>query len=288
MGPNLLGLAYFLVRRGRIHTEMSVLAHGDDDFTLITAALAEWHDRDFLMDGLPAGLNLTNATEDISVLLVTGPKSRALFEGLTDADLHGPWLSHQKATVAGKACTLARVSFAGELGWEIHAPMADVPALYQAVRDAGATPFGMYALDRMRLEKGYRAWKQDLSTDYSLMEAGLARFTRYDKGDYTGKVALLAEHQRGVARHARMLTIKGNGHDAPYMSGVFAGDARVGEVTSCGYGYRVDALIALAMVDAEHAEPGTTLDVDIFGERCPATVHGGGALWDPQNERIRA
>ena len=114
------------------------------------------------------------------------------------------------------------------------------------------------------------------------------RFTRFDKGDYPGKVALMAEHQRGVARHARMLTIKGNGHDAPYMSGVFAGDARVGEVTSCGYGYRVDALIALAMVDAEHAEPGTTLDVDIFGERCAATVHGGGALWDPQNERIRA
>ncbi|MEP5155451.1 FAD-dependent oxidoreductase, partial [Planktotalea sp.] len=150
-----MNLAYFADSRGRILTEMSVMRHGEDAFTLITAALAQWHDFDVLNKNLPVGLTLIDHTTEFGTLIVTGPKSRALFEAIgTEADLQSGWLTHQSATVAGVSCTLNRVSFAGELGWEIHAPVADMAGLYDAVLAGGATPFGMYALNSMRIEKG--------------------------------------------------------------------------------------------------------------------------------------
>ena len=166
----------------------------EDHFTLMSAALAQWHDFDVLNKNLPAGLTLTDHTTEYSTLIVTGPKSRALFEALgAEADLSSGWLTHQTAKVAGVDCALNRVSFAGELGWEIHAANANIPALYEAVIGAGATPFGMYALNSMRIEKGYRAWKGDLSTDYTLLEGGMERFVKFDKPqDFPGKAALAA------------------------------------------------------------------------------------------------
>jgi dimethylglycine dehydrogenase len=119
---------------------------------------------------------------------------------------------------------LARVSFAGELGWEIHAANAEIPAIYDAVLGAGAKPFGMFALNSLRIEKGYRAWKGDLSTDYSLLEGGLDRFIRFDKPqDFTGKAALLAEKQRGVKKRFVTLTVDAGAADAPYMSTLWHG-----------------------------------------------------------------
>ncbi|MEM9319944.1 MAG: FAD-dependent oxidoreductase [Pseudomonadota bacterium] len=285
-----MSLAYFPDARGRILTEMSVLRHDDDHFTLITAAGAEWHDRDVLRAGLVDGLSLTEHHSEYSTLIVTGPQSRALFDAIgTDADLQLSWLSHQKARVAGADCLLARVSFAGELGWEIHARSADIPALYGAVLDQGATPFGMFALNSLRLEKGYRAWKGDLSTDYSLLEGGLDRFIRFDKEhDFPGKAALLAEKQRGVSKRCVTLSVDANGMDAPYMSTLWHRGEVVGETTSGAWGYRVGGSVALGMLRSDLIEPGTQLEVDIYGERRTAIVQPDGPLWDPKNERLRA
>ncbi|HHB80245.1 MAG TPA: FAD-dependent oxidoreductase, partial [Aliiroseovarius sp.] len=156
-----MGLGYFPDKRGRIVTEMSIIRHDDDQFSLITAAGAQWHDRELLRDALPldGSIELWDDTVDTDCLIVTGPKSRDLLSAITDGDLTLPWLSRQVAKVAGKHVLLLRVSFAGELGWEIHADNADMPEIYDAVLAGGAKPFGMYALDRLRLEKGYRAWK---------------------------------------------------------------------------------------------------------------------------------
>jgi len=286
-----MNLAYFADDRGRILTEMSVMRHTEDHFTLITAASAQWHDFEVLNDALPDGLALTDHTTDYSTLIVTGPKARDLFAGLhTEADLAAGWLSHQPAKVAGIDCALARVSFAGELGWEIHAENAKIPALYDAVLGAGAVPFGMFALNALRLEKGYRAWKGDLSTDYSLLEGGMDRFIKFDKPqDFPGKAALMAEKQRGVAKRFVTLTLDNPGPaDAPYMSTIRVGDEVAGETTSGGWGYRVDKSIALGMVRADAAVPGTKVTVDIYGERYAATIAEDQPLWDPQNERIRA
>jgi dimethylglycine dehydrogenase len=218
-----LSLAYFPDERGRIVTEMSVARNGEDDFTLITAAAAEWHDLEWLRQDLAPGLELRDRTEDLSTLIVTGPRSRALLAAIAEADLTLPWLSHQLGTVAGRTAALARVSFAGELGWEVHAPVGEMPAIYEAVLEAGAKPFGMWALDSLRIEKCYRAWKSDLSTDYTLLQGGLERFIAWDKPDFRGKAALLAEKQRGVTKRFVPMIVEAGAYDAPYMSTVWRG-----------------------------------------------------------------
>ncbi|MGI9476625.1 MAG: GcvT family protein, partial [Hyphomicrobiaceae bacterium] len=142
-----MGLGYFADERGRIVTEMSIMRTGEDELTLITAAAAQWHDFEVLSRVLPEGLSLTDRTKEFSTLVVTGPKSRELFARISDADLTLPWLTHHEAQVAGRPARLARVSFAGELGWEIHAAIEHIPAMYDAVLDAGAQPYGMYAMN---------------------------------------------------------------------------------------------------------------------------------------------
>lgn len=286
-----MNLAYFPDNRGRILTEMSVMRHGEDFFTLITAASAQWHDFEMLWRaGLPDGVSLSDHTTEYSTLIVTGPKARDLFEKIgTEADLSLGWLSHQPAKVAGINCALARVSFAGELGWEIHAANADIPALYEAVLDAGAKPFGMFALNALRIEKGYRAWKGDLSTDYTLLEGGMERFIKFDKPqDFPGKAALLAEKQAGVKKRFVILKVDAGEADAPYMSTITHDGEVVGETTSGAWGYRVGHSVALAMVRADLATPGTKLDVNIYGDICKATVTGDSPIWDAENARIRA
>jgi dimethylglycine dehydrogenase len=285
-----INLAYFPDSRGRILTEMSVMRHGEDEFTLITAGAAQWHDFELLQKALPAGLSLTDHTREVGTMIVTGPRARALFEEIgSDADLALPWLSHQKATVAGKPCTLVRVSFAGELGWEVHCANADQPAIYEAILAAGAKPFGMWALNSLRLEKGYRAWKGDLSTDYSLLEGGLDRFVKFDKPqDFPGKAALLAEKQRGSKKRFVTLVADAGEADAPYMSTLWHDGKIVGETTSGGWGYRVNASIAFGMLRTDLAVPGTEIEVEIYGERCRAVVQEDQPLWDATNERIRA
>jgi len=286
-----VGLVYFADERGRIVTEMSVTREAEDLFVLVTAAAAQWHDREWLERHMPegAGFTLEDWTDRMSTLIVTGPASRDLLGPLTDADLSLPWLSFQETEVAGRWAALLRVSFAGELGWEIHAENADIPAIYEAILDAGAKPFGMWALNSLRIEKGYRAWKGDLSTDYSLLEGGLERFVKLDKPQaFPGKAAILAEKQRGVAKRFAPLIVEAGAADAPYMSSIWHAGEIVGETTSGAWGYRVGASVALAMLRSDLAVPGTQLEVEIFGERCPATVQPDAPLWDPENERLRA
>ncbi|KMK68718.1 FAD-dependent oxidoreductase [Puniceibacterium sp. IMCC21224] len=285
--PGRVGLAYFPDDRGRILTEMSVIPQSDDSIWLITAAVAQWHDRDVLQRGLPDGVKVDDRSDKYECLLVTGPKARDTLAPLTNADLTLPWLSFQQAQVCGCECVLLRVSFAGELGWEVHCMTDDAPVIWDAVTGTGATPFGMFALNSLRIEKGYRAWKGDLSTDYSLLEGGLDRFIRWDK-EFPGKPALQAEQQQGSAKKFVTLLIDAGDCDAPYMSSLWHSDAVVGETTSGAWGYRVGASVALGMLRADLAVAGTELEVEIYGQRYSAVVQPGQPLWDPENIGLRA
>jgi dimethylglycine dehydrogenase len=269
---------------------MSVMWHGEDHYMLITAATAQWHDYDVLAHDLPEWITLSDRTKDFSTLIVTGPAAREIFTTIgTEADLSLPWLSVQSARIAGRDCGLARVSFAGELGWEIHAAPEDIPALYDAVLAAGAKPFGMYALNSLRIEKGYRAWKGDLSTDYSAIEGGLDRFIRLNKPhDFPGKAVLAAEAQDGPAKRFVTLIVEAGEADAPYMSCIWKDGEIVGETTSGDWGYRVGASVALGMVRSDLATPGTELEVEIYGQMHRAVVQKDEPLWDPENARLRA
>ena len=286
-----IGLIYFTDDRGRVVTEMSAMVHGEEEVGLITAAVAQWHDAELLSRQAPEGITITDHSAEVECLLVTGPKARDILAPLTEGhDLTAPWLGvSMEGTVAGKDCALIRVSFAGELGWEIHCAARDSPAIWEAVTGAGAKPFGMYALNALRIEKGYKAWKGDLSTDYTALELGLDRFIKLDKPqDFPGKAALLNEKQQGSKKAFVALKVQANGCDAPYMATLWNGDEVVGEVTSGAWGYRVGHSVALGMVRPDLASAGTELMVDIYGHMCPATVETDGALWDPKNERIRA
>jgi dimethylglycine dehydrogenase len=292
--PGKIGLGYFADDKGRIVTEMSIMALDEDFFFLITASVAELHDFEWLQKHLPQETQITlqNSTDAFTCQILSGPNARKILAEVTDADLSLPWLSHQSCQIAGRWLQLVRVSFAGELGWELHTKIGDTAVVFDAVWAAGQKhelkPFGMFALDSLRLEKGYRAWKQDLTTDYTILQGGLERFVRWDKPSFKGKAALRNEKQQGVKKRFVTLVVDAGDCDAPYMSTLWHDGKIVGETTSGGFGYRVDKSIALGMIRADLALPGTKVEVEIFGESFPATVQDDQPLWDPRNERLRA
>ncbi|NBR89966.1 MAG: FAD-dependent oxidoreductase [Rhodobacteraceae bacterium] len=286
--PGRIGLCYFPDSRGRVLTEMTVMVHSDEDVGLITAGVAQWHDGEVLSRNAPEGITVSDHSDQVECLIVTGPKAREILAPLTDADLSRSWLSVLAGvTLLGRAVTLVRVSFAGELGWEIHMAPADAPAIWDALREAGVKPVGMWALNSLRIEKAYRAWKGDLSTDYTLLESGLERFIDWSK-EFPGKAALEAEKARGPKKRFTVLKVEARDCDAPYMSTIWHEGQIVGETTSGDWGHRVNASLSLAMIRSDLAQEGQTLEVEIYGERVKATVMGDGPVWDAANERIRA
>jgi dimethylglycine dehydrogenase len=292
--PGRIGLAYFSDDKGRIVTEMSVMMLDEDFFFLITAATAQWHDFEWLRKHLPkdAAFTIDDVTENFSCQILSGPNSRAILAEVSDADLSKGWLTHQSCRIADHWCQLVRVSFAGELGWEIHSKVEDTAVIFDAVWKAGQKhdlkPFGMEALDSLRIEKGYRAWKGDLSTDYTILQGGLDRFVDWAKPDFKGKAALERERQQGVSKRFVLLTVEAGDCDAPYMSTLWHGGKVVGETTSGNWGYRTGKSIALGMLRADLTAAGTQIEVEIYGERFKATVQPDGPLFDPNNERLRA
>jgi len=287
-----LGLAYFADDKGRIVTEMSVARLAEDRVLLITAATAQVHDREWLVAHLEDGCTLIDETDQWSTQILTGPLSREVLAAVSDADLGKGWLTLQTAAIAGREVRLMRVSFAGELGWEIHSKVADTAAVWDAVLVAGGPlglrAFGMFALNSLRIEKGYRAWKGDLSTDYTVLQGGLERFVDWAKPAFRGKAALAAEKQAGVAKRFCTLVVEAGECDPPYMSTIWQDGVVVGETTSGYYGHRVGACIALGMLRADLNVPGVAVEVEVFGVRCAAVVQADAPLWDAKNERIRA
>ncbi len=293
-GVGRIGLGYFADAKGRIVTEMSICRFGEDEILLITAATAQLHDREWLEKSLPqdGSLKIEDKTDEYSCQILSGPNSRAILSALCDADLTRPWLTWQKTKISGRDVTLFRVSFAGELGWELHTRIDDTAAVFDAVWEAGQShglkPFGMFALNSLRLEKGYRAWKGDLSTDYTILQGGLDRFVDWSKAEFRGRQALECERQAGISKRFVTLTVEAGKCDAPYMSTLWHDGIVVGETTSGGWGHRIGKSIALGVVRTDLAVPGTRLEVEIFGERFAATVQPDEPLWDARNERLRA
>jgi dimethylglycine dehydrogenase len=185
-----------------------------------------------------------------------------------------------------------RVNYVGELGWELHIPVEHLLSVYELLVAAGRAfelaHFGLYAMDSLRLEKCYRSWKADLTTEYTPLMASLERFVRLDKeADFIGREALRREAAAGPQERCVPLLIEAGDADAAAVSIVYRGGQRVGLVTSGGYGYRLNRSIALAYVRADLTAGGTELEVEILGDRCRALV-GSEPLYDPHNLRLRS
>lgn len=288
-----IGLGYFADEKGRIVTEMSLARIEQEGVLCISAAAAQWHDREWLERHLPekSDITITDETADYDCFLLTGPHSIDILRECAYGHFDEPWLSVQRGRVDAHDVMFMRVSFAGELGWEIHCRNNVAGEVYDVLMDTGEKhglkQIGMYALDSLRLEKGYRTWKGDLSTDYTVLQAGLNRFIDWSKPDFIGKAALEKEKRTGAEKRFVTLVVEAGDADAPYMSTVWHGEKVVGETTSGGWGHRVDKSIALAMVRGDLAEAGTELEVEIYGERRPAVVQAHQAIFDPENERMR-
>ena len=304
------GLGYFASKHGKILSEMSISRFAEDRFWLIFGAGAYWHDRDLLQHGLLGheGVSIKDETRDYSTFLITGPHSRALLSSVSDADFETDafgWLSHQVITIAGCSIVALRVSFTGELGWELHIPVQHTQKIWERLQEAGKPlhlkPFGMHALESMRLEKGYRAWKGDLTSDYNMFDAGLRRWVHFSKKDFVGREALYAIKDK-PARHFVTLAIEDAPYEAPYedsmggeavyLSPIFSDMScthEAGLILSGGYGHRVNKSLALAVLDAEQdCVIGRKLGVEIVGTVRQAEIIAEGGMYDPENIRLKA
>jgi dimethylglycine dehydrogenase len=292
-----VSLAYALTDDGKLWSEFTITRLGEDHFYIISAAIAATHDMDLLRQGLAADSAITvkDVTADFGTLIIAGPRAREVLGQVTQADLSNagfPWLTAQYIETVSGRCLAMRVNYVGELGWELHAPVAQLPSLYAAIWAAGAAydirDFGLYAMDSLRVDKCYRGWKSDLESGYTPLEASLDRFVDVTKPDFVGKAALAAEHARGAAQRFVPLIFDEDGDaEAPYCAQVFDGDTNVGLTTSGVWSHTLKKSVALAYVKADKAIPGTKLQVNVLGTMRTATVHAE-PLYDPKNQRLRA
>ena len=288
-----IALVHLLSPGGRIQGEMTITRLGDHLFYALSAAAAELRDQDLLTQSLLPGesVRIENVTEQRGVLVVSGPRSREVLAQLTDADLGNDafrWLRGREIRIAGEPVRALRVSYVGELGWELHPPVELMPALYDAVwqagRSFGIANYGLYAVNSMRIEKGYKALSTELTNELNMLEADMARFIQFDKPDFTGKAATLAQAPRPLK--IIYAEVAATDTDARGGEPVLVGDRSIGLITSGAYGHRVKKSLVFACVPPEFTAPGTHFDVLIQGERRAATVLQAPAF-DPDNTRMR-
>ncbi len=287
-----IGLVHPLSRGGRIYGEMTVTRLADDHFYCLSAAAAEQRDLDHMLQSkLPhEDVTICNVTDARGVLVLSGPKARNVLAPLTDADLSNEgirWLSGREIIVAGVPLRALRVSYIGELGWELHPAMSDLPKLYDAIWAAGQTHgivnYGLYAVNAMRMEKGYKGWGSELTNELTMIEADMGRFINFKKDDFVGKAATLAapDRFRIVYGEVDAVDVDPRGGE-PCM----VGDDCVGLTTSGGYGHRVGKSLFFACVPHAQAAPGATFDIILQGERRAARVLADPA-YDPTNAKMK-
>lgn len=288
--------------RGGYESDLTVMRRGSDSFLIVTGTAQPVRDADWIRRQIPAGAAavLTDVTSAHAVLSVMGPQARTLLSRLTDADLGSdafPFASHREIDL-GHATVLAnRMTYVGELGFELYVPAEFAAGVYDALFEAGADlglrDAGYYALEGLRLEKGYRAWGRELDPDVTPFEAGLAFAVDFDKpGGFIGREALL--ERRGTPPRRRVVQLVVGDPEAVAWGGelVLRNGEPVGDLRSAAYGFSLGGPVALAMVRAEGGVDAAYVadgiwEVDIAGRRYPATASLRPA-YDPRGARIKA
>ena len=291
-----VALTHMLSKNGGVRSEFTILREGPQSFYLVGMGSMERHDLDYLNKLRPrdGSVEIQRVTTSTGVLVLAGPHARDVLQSLTDTDLSNtafPWLSGQRISVGAADLRALRVNFVGELGWELHHPIEVQNYLFdllmQAGKPFGIKPFGMRAMDCLRLEKSYRLIPRELSIEYCALESGLDRFVRPEKGSFIGRDALLAWKDKGFQNQFVTLEVHGvTDADARGSEPLHRHGKMVGRCTSGGFGWRLNKSLALAMVHPELAKLGTSFEVLILGKRFEATVIED-SPFDPGNERLR-
>ena len=300
--PGTVVYTQLLNSRAGIECDLTVARMAEGRYYIVTGTGFASHDFHWIRTHVQAGLeaDLTQVTDDYSVISVFGPRSRDLLSSITSDDLDNrafPFGSVREIRIGDTLVTALRITYVGELGWELHVPAASARDVYRAVMAAGethgVTPCGYRAIESLRLEKGYRAWSSDLTPDHTPLQAGLGFAVKLDtNAPFLGREALIEQRQTGLKRRLACFTADDNdvvllGRETIYRDG-----ERVGWLTSGGYGYTVDRSIGYgyvrnpAGVDREYLRTGD-YELEVASRRVPASIHFG-PLYDPRNERIRS
>jgi len=293
-----INLVHMLSLNGGVRAEFTVYKTAPQTYYLVSAGAFESHDHDYLFKLKPedGSVDVQRVTTQAGVLVIAGPKSRDVLQKLTDTDLSNDnfkWLTGKKINVGYATADALRVNFVGELGWELHHPIEMQNYIFDQVMKAGEEfeikPFGIRAMDSMRLEKSYRLIPREMSIEYSAFESGLDRFVRLDKqADFIGKSSLLKWKSSGFDNGFVTLEVLGiKDADARGSEAIYQNGKIVGRATSGGYGWRCEKSLALGIVRLDLTKIGTKLDIEILGEKYKAVVIDE-SPFDSANECLRS
>jgi glycine cleavage system aminomethyltransferase T/glycine/D-amino acid oxidase-like deaminating enzyme len=275
--------------RGGIECDFTVTRLGDERFWIVTGTAFGQHDLAWIREHAGAGVRVEEVTSAYACLGLFGPKARQILQPLTTTPLDFPYMGARELAVGSVPCLALRVTYVGELGWELYCPSEFGLALWETIwepgADLGLVAGGYRAIDSLRLEKGYRVWGSDITPDDTPFEAGLGFAVKLDKGDFIGREALLDKQE--PLRLLSCLVLADPRSVALGSEPVRVEGATVGRVTSGGYGYSVERSIAYAYLPARQAKPGQPVEVEIFGDWVGGEV-AAEPLLDPAGERIRA
>jgi dimethylglycine dehydrogenase len=290
-------LTHLLNENGFIESELTITRFAKDHYYVLSAAAAQLYDMDQLSWRLSKGedVSITDITDDYGVLVLAGPRSRDVLAACTSIDLANTgfrWLSGRMAEVSGIAgVRLLRVTYVGELGWELHVPRGGMQHVFDALMRAGAAHglslFGTYAMNSLRMEKAYRGWGSELTNEIDMFEASMDRFIRLDKPDFIGRSASLSRKQQGQRMKLVYMEVANTDSDCMGNEPVYHQGKLVGITTSGAFGHAVEKSLAFAYVPPDLASPGTAFEVMVLTQMRQAQIIAESA-WDPENLRIRA
>ena len=281
--------------RGGIECDFTVTRLADRRFRIVTGTAFGNHDLGWLRKHLPGdgSVEVVDVTSAHACLGVWGPRARDVLQPLTGADLGNgsfPYMTAQELAVGHVPCLAARVTYVGELGWELYCPAEYGAGLWDLLWEAGRPhdmlACGYRAIDSLRVEKGYRVWGADITPEDDPFEAGLGFAVKLDKGEFVGREALERRREGGLQRRLRCLVLDDPRAVTLGSEPLRIDGAVVGRVTTGGYGFAVDRSIAYGYLPVA-ADVGARVDVEVFGEWVGAEVVAE-SPWDPRGERIRA
>ena len=286
-----------LTPSGGIRCDLTITRKDEDRFRVVTGGGSGQHDRAWLLAQRRPGerVHLTVRTGSLFALGLWGPKARDVLQAITDVDVSNeafPYMTARYLNVAEvDPVWTQRISYAGELGWELYGQIAmgqrawDV--LWEAGQEHGIVAAGGGAFDSLRLEKGYRLWGQDIHTEHDPFEAGLGFAVRMDKGEFQGREALQRKVDRGLTEKLACITLDDPAAVVMGKEPIRHEGRVVSYVTSAAYGYSIGRGIVYGYLPVDLAVEGTPVEVEYFGDRLAATV-AAEPLWDPKGERLRA
>jgi dimethylglycine dehydrogenase len=289
-----MALTPMLSPRGRIIGDFTISRLGPEKFQLIASYSAQaFHMRWFERHLPEKGVEIRNMSLRRLGFQIAGPKARELLSRVADTDVSNaafPFLTVRRMEVGLAPAIVQRVTYTGDLGYEIYVPARFQVALYDALtdagRDLGLTPFGMRAMMSLRLEKSFGAWLREFKPDYTPAETGLDRFISFKKNDFIGRDAAMAEKQTPPKRRLCTLIVDAADADVWGDEPIWRGGKVVGFVTSGGYAHYAKASVALGLVPVEMIEEGAEFDIEILGDLRPARLIAE-PLFDPEGARMR-